>query len=86
MSRSIVLVLVVVLVLEDENEEEDEDESSRGYTMRFLKHLLRLLKEFGQFAWHNKAWWIVPVVLVLLLLALVIVSGQTVAPFIYTLF
>ncbi len=54
--------------------------------MRFLKHLLRLLKELGQFAWHNKAWWIVPVVLVLLLLALVIVSGQTVAPFIYTLF
>jgi len=54
--------------------------------MRFLKHLLRLLKEFGLFAWHNKAWWIVPVVLVLLLLGLLIVSGQTVAPFIYTLF
>ena len=54
--------------------------------MRFLKHLLRLLKEFGQFAWHNKAWWIIPVALVLLLLALLIVSGQTVAPFIYTLF
>ena len=56
------------------------------HIMRFLKHLLRLLKEFGQFAWHNKAWWIIPVVLVLLLLALLIVSGQTVAPFIYTLF
>lgn len=54
--------------------------------MRFLKHLLRLLKEVGQFAWHNKAWWMAPVVLVLLLLALLIVSGQTVAPFIYTLF
>lgn len=54
--------------------------------MRFLKHLLRLLKEFGLFAWHNKAWWIVPVILVLLLLGLLIVSGQTVAPFIYTLF
>lgn len=54
--------------------------------MRFFKHLLRLLKEFGLFAWHNKAWWIVPIVLVLLLLGLLIVSGQTVAPFIYTLF
>ena len=54
--------------------------------MRFLKHLLRLLKEFGQFAWHNKAWWIVPVVLVLLLLAFFIVTGQAVAPFIYQLF
>ena len=28
--------------------------------MRFLKHLGRLLKEFFGFAWHNKAWWIVP--------------------------
>ena len=39
--------------------------------MKTLKYLGRLLKEFGGFAWHNKAWWIVPVVLVLLLLALV---------------
>jgi hypothetical protein len=45
-----------------------------------------LLGEFGSFAWHNKAWWIVPVVLVLLVLMLFIVTGQTVAPFIYTLF
>ena len=54
--------------------------------MRFLKHLGRLLKEFMGFAWHNKAWWIVPVVLVLLLMAMLIVLGQTTAPFIYTLF
>ena len=54
--------------------------------MRFLKHLGRLLQEFLGFAWHNKAWWIVPVVLVLLLMAMLIVLGQTTAPFIYTLF
>ena len=54
--------------------------------MRFLKHLGRLLKEFLGFAWHNKAWWIVPIVLVLLLMAMLIVLGQTTAPFIYTLF
>jgi hypothetical protein len=54
--------------------------------MRFLKHLGRLLKEFGLFAWHNKAWWIIPVVLVMLILALFIATSQTVAPFIYTLF
>ena len=54
--------------------------------MRFLKHLGRLLAEFGSFAWHNKAWWIIPVVAVLLLLALLVVTGQTVAPFIYNLF
>lgn len=54
--------------------------------MRFLKHLLILLAEFGQFAWHNKAWWIVPIVLVFLLLAALLFIGQSSAPFIYTLF
>lgn len=54
--------------------------------MRFLKYLGLLLKEFLGFAWHNKAWWIVPIVLVLLLMAMLIVLGQTTAPFIYTLF
>jgi hypothetical protein len=54
--------------------------------MRFLRHLVRLLKEFGEFAWQNKAWWIVPIVLVFLLLALLIFTGQSTAPFIYTLF
>ena len=54
--------------------------------MLFLKHLWRLLKETGQFAMRNKAWWIVPMILVLLLLALLVVAGTNVAPFIYTLF
>ena len=54
--------------------------------MRFFRHLGRLLLEFLGFAWHNKAWWIVPIVLVLLLLALLIATGQTATPFIYTLF
>ncbi len=54
--------------------------------MRFLKHLYPLLKEFGEFAWHNKAWWIIPIVLLLLLVAVLIVAGQTAAPFIYNLF
>jgi len=54
--------------------------------MRFLVHLGRLLKDFFGFAWKNKAWWIIPVILVLLLLAAFVFVGQTVAPFIYTLF
>ena len=54
--------------------------------MLFLKYLWRLLKEFFGFAWHNKAWWIIPIVVVMLLMALLIVLGQTTAPFIYTLF
>ena len=55
--------------------------------MRFLRHLGRLLKEFGEFALQNKAWWIVPLVLVMLLLAMVIVIAHGAAPiFIYPLF
>lgn len=54
--------------------------------MRFFKHLLRLLKEFGLFAWHNKAWWIIPIVLMLLLMGALVFVGQSTAPFIYTLF
>ena len=54
--------------------------------MRFLKYLGRLLREFFGFAWQNKAWWIVPIVLVLLLMVLLIFAGQSTAPFIYTLF
>jgi hypothetical protein len=54
--------------------------------MRFLKYLGRLFGEFLGFAWHNKAWWIVPLVLVLFLMALLVFLGQTTAPFIYTLF
>jgi hypothetical protein len=42
--------------------------------------------ETGQFAKQNKAWWIVPLVLVLLLLAGVVVAVARGAPFIYTFF
>ena len=54
--------------------------------MRFLKHLAGLFKELGGFIWHNKAWWLIPIILVLLLMALLITVGQSSAPFIYTLF
>jgi hypothetical protein len=46
-----------------------------------------LLGEFVGFLMHNKKWWMTPIILVLLILgALVLLSGTAVAPFIYTLF
>jgi hypothetical protein len=51
-----------------------------------LRYLGRLLNEVWAFAWQNKAWWLIPTFLVLLILGFLIVSGQAVAPFIYTLF
>jgi len=54
--------------------------------MRILRYIGRLIGEFFVFAWQNKAWWIIPIVLVLLMLMALIVTGSSVAPYIYTLF
>ena len=54
--------------------------------LRFVRHLGALLRELCMFARDNKAWWIVPVTIVLLLIAGLIVSVSTVSPFIYSLF
>jgi hypothetical protein len=54
--------------------------------MNFFKHLFSLLRELFHFAWKNKVWWIVPMTLVFLVIGLLIVVGETAAPFIYTLF
>ncbi len=46
-----------------------------------------LLREFIDFVFENKAWWLVPILLVLSLMGLVAVLGTSgAAPFIYTLF
>lgn len=43
--------------------------------------------EFIAFLAHNKKWWLLPIVLVLLVLgALILLGGTGAAPFIYTLF
>ncbi|MBU2502954.1 MAG: DUF5989 family protein [bacterium] len=54
--------------------------------MNKVRRLGDLLAEVWRFARANKAWWIVPLVAVLLVIAALIVSGQAFAPFIYTLF
>lgn len=46
-----------------------------------------IVREFIDFLWHNKKWWLVPLVAVLLVVGLVVVlGGSAAAPFIYTLF
>ena len=46
-----------------------------------------ILKEFFLFLKHNKKYWMIPILITLLGLALLIILGGTaVAPFIYTLF
>lgn len=46
-----------------------------------------LLSEFWLFLRHNKKWWLLPILVIMLLFGLLILlSGTAVAPFIYTLF
>ena len=47
----------------------------------------RFVAEFLAFLRHNKKWWLLPIVLILLALsALLLLSGSALAPFVYTLF
>jgi hypothetical protein len=45
-----------------------------------------LFKELWSFARQNKVYWIVPFVLILGLVIVLVVTSQSAAPFIYTLF
>jgi hypothetical protein len=54
--------------------------------VRYLRHLGSLLAELGRYAARHRAWWLVPLVIVMLVLGLMIATGQVAAPFIYTLF
>lgn len=54
--------------------------------MRRIGYLGSLFGEIWQFARQNKVYWIVPFVLVLGIVVLLVVTSQSAAPFIYTLF
>ena len=45
-----------------------------------------LVAEFVDFLRHNKKWWLTPIIVVLLSVAVLIWLGSTSAPFIYTFF
>jgi len=46
-----------------------------------------LLREFRDFIFENKKWWLIPILLVMSLVGLLVVLSSTgAAPFIYTLF
>ena len=45
-----------------------------------------IIREFGEFLRDNKKWWLIPILVVLALLGLLVVLGDTVAPLIYPLF
>lgn len=54
--------------------------------MRKLSYVGSLIGEFVQFAREHKVYWILPLILILGLVVLLVVTSQSAAPFIYTLF
>jgi hypothetical protein len=46
-----------------------------------------IVKEFWQFIMENKAWWMIPIMVVLSIFGvLIVLAGTGLAPFIYTIF
>ncbi len=45
-----------------------------------------IIKEFWEFLCENKKFWLIPILLVLLLLAILLCASPAVTPFIYALF
>ncbi len=69
--------------IKPESNRSAEDEFARGAE----KPQGGIVVEFIDFLKHNKKWWLLPILLVLLLVGVLIVLGTTAAgPFIYTLF
>jgi hypothetical protein len=54
--------------------------------MSALRNLSRLLRDVWGFARDHKAWWIVPLVVLLLCIGGLIVGVSSISPFIYSLF
>jgi hypothetical protein len=64
-----------------------DNESGKSFSDQASQTSPGIVREFWEFLLENKSWWITPIVLVLLLVgALIFLSGTAAAPFIYTLF
>lgn len=59
------------------------------YTKRlFFMNFLTIAKDLSRFLWKKKLWWLAPIVLMLIIVAILIVFGQSsvLSPFVYALF
>jgi hypothetical protein len=54
--------------------------------MKRISYLLSLFRELGEFARANKAWWLVPMAVILLGVAAIVTLTGGASPLIYTLF
>jgi hypothetical protein len=64
---------------------DDPQQQAREFEQQAAQPQIGLLREFVYFLLHNKKWWLTPIILVLLAVALLVWLGSTGAPFIYPL-
>ena len=67
--------------------DQNSSKSTSEFETEAAQPSMGLVREFVDFLRYNKKWWLTPIILALLLVAvLVILGGTAAAPFIYTLF
>ncbi len=54
--------------------------------MKRLRYSMRLVREVSEFALRRKIYWLIPLLLLMLPIALLVVGGEAVSPLIYTIF
>jgi len=65
----------------------DEKEQAKRFVQAGRQRRPGLVREFWEFLKHNKKWWLLPILLVLLLVGLLVVlSGSGVGAWMYTVF
>ena len=71
----------------DESRQTQQQQKARELEQQASQSQRGIIGEFLDFLLHNKKWWLTPIILVLLLVGLLLVLGETgAAPFIYTPF
>ncbi len=65
----------------------NKPDSTREFQEHAAADRTGLVAEFWDFLKHNKKWWLLPIIVVLMAVGVLVVLGSTgAAPFIYTLF
>jgi hypothetical protein len=54
--------------------------------LRRVNHFFRLCRELYLYASFNRAWWFFAMMLLLFAITAFVIVGQTLAPFVYTMF
>ena len=68
-------------------EKENSVDSKSEFELQAIENDIGIVREFILFLKHNKKWWLTPIIIALLLIAVIVISAGTgAAPFIYTLF